>query len=99
MSLVNILWNGWKKKQGNSFQQNEIHAMFDKKSFHIFGNNGTIQMNEVRYICSDQEEDDTKMFLCEKYCALLGTSSVCIHPVDTDVLVLQFYYSAHVNNH
>ena len=39
------------------------------------------------------------MFLCAKYCALLGASSVCIHTVDTVVLVLSFYYSTHVNNH
>ena len=30
---------------------------------------------------------------------MLRGSSVCIHTVDTDVLVLSFCYSAHVNNH
>ena len=29
---------------------------------------------------------------------MLDASSACIHTVDTDVLVLSFYYSAHVNN-
>ena len=56
-------------------------------------------MDELRKISLDQEEDDTKMLLCAKYCALLAASSFCIHKVDTDVLVLPFYYSAHVNNH
>ena len=45
-------------------------------------------MDELRDISSDQEEAGTKMFLFAKYCALLGASSVCIHTVDTDVLVL-----------
>ena len=56
-------------------------------------------MDELRKISLDQEEDDTKMLLCAKYCALLAASSFCIHKVDTDVLVLPFYYSAHVNNY
>ena len=91
MSLVKILLIDWKNKQGNSFQGKEIHATFE--------NNGTTQMDELRNISSDQEEGDTKMFLCAKYCALLAASAVCIHAVDTDVLVLPFYYSAHVNKH
>ena len=97
MSLVKFLLNDWKKKQANSFQGKEIYATFDN-SFHIFENNGTLQMDESRDISSEQEETDTKMILCVKYCALLGASSACIHTVDTDVLVLSFYYSAHVNN-
>ena len=98
-SLVKTLLNDWKKKQGDSFQGKEIHATFDNKGFHIFENNGTIQMEELRNISSDQEEDDTTIFLCVKYCALLGATSVCIYTVNTDALVLPFYYSAHVNNH
>ena len=83
----------------NSFQGKEIYAAFDNKGFHIFESNGTIQMDELRDKSPEQEEADTKMFLCGKYCVSLGASSVCIHTVDTDVLVLSFYYSAHVNNH
>ena len=86
-------------KKANSFQGKEIYATFDNKGFHIFENKGTIQMDELLDISSDQEEADTKIFLCAKYCVLLGASSVCIHTIDTDVLVLPFYYSAHVNNH
>ena len=50
-------------------------------------------------LSSDQGEADTKMFLCAKYCILLGASSVFIHTVDTDALALSFYNSAHVNCH
>ena len=39
-------------------------------------------MAELRNISLDQQEDDTKMFLCAKYCALFGTLYVCIHTVD-----------------
>ena len=62
-------------------------------------NNGTIQMDDLIDISSDQQKADTKMSLRVKYCALLGGSFVYIHTVDTYVLVLSFYYSAHVNNH
>ena len=60
---------------------------------------GTIQTDEINDISSDQGEADTKMFLCAKYCILLGASSVFIHKVEADVLALSFYYSAHVNCH
>ena len=99
MSLVKLSLNDWKNKQANSFQGKEIYVTFDNKCFHIFENNGTLQIDELRDMTSDQEEADTKMFLCAKYCALFDASSVCIHTVDTDVLVLSFYYSAHVNSH
>ena len=38
------------------------------------------------------------MFLCAKYCLFLGASSICIHTVDADVLILSFYYSAQEND-
>ena len=60
---------------------------------------GTVQTDEISDISSDQGEADTKMFLCAKYCILLGASSVFIHTVDTDALALSFYNSAHVNCH
>ena len=69
MFLVKFLLNDWKKKQGNSFQGKEIYARFNNKGIHIFENND--------YLCdlsSDQEEADTKMCLCAKYCVLLGAS-------------------------
>ena len=47
-------------------------------------------MDELRAISSDQEEADTKMFLSTKYCMLLRTSALCIHTIDTDVLILSF---------
>ena len=89
--------NDWKKKQANSFQEKEIYTPFENKGFHIFENNDTIQM--LPDISSDQEEADTKMFLFAKYFVLLGASSDCIDTIDTNVLVLSFYYFTHVNNH
>ena len=80
------------EKEGNSFQRKETHATFDNKGFHVFENSGTIQTDKLRNIRLDQEGDGTKMFLCAKCCALLGASSVCIRTVDTDVLLLTFYY-------
>ena len=98
MSLVKLSLNDWKNKQANSFQGKEIYVTFDNKCFHIFENNGTLQIDELRDMSSDQEEAE-KMFLCTKYCALFGASFACIYTVDTDVLVPSFYYPAHVNNH
>ena len=48
MSLVKFLLNDQKKKQANSFQGKQIYATFDNKDFHIFENNGTLQMDELR---------------------------------------------------
>ena len=78
-------------------QGKEIYATFDDEGFHIFEKNDTIQMDEVRGASLVQQEADTKLFLCAKGCILLGASSICIHIIDTDVLVPSFYYSARVN--
>ena len=48
MSLVKLSLNDWKKKQANSFQGKEIYATFDNKCFHIFENNGKLQIDELR---------------------------------------------------
>ena len=55
-------------------------------------------MDKLCEICPDQEKGDAMMCPCATYCVLLGTSSICIGTVDTHVLVLSFYYYAHVNN-
>ena len=99
MSLLKFLLSDWIKKQVNNFQGKEIYVIFDNKGFHIFENDGSIQVDELHDLSSEKEEANTKMFLCAKYCVLLGASSVCIHTVDTDVLVLSFYYSTLVNKH
>ena len=71
-----------------------MYATFDSKGFHIFENNVTIQIDELPDISSNQEEADAKIFLFAEYCVWLGVDTA-----DTDVLVLSFYYSTHVNNH
>ena len=71
-----------------------MYATFDNKGFHIFENNVTIQIDELPDISSNQEEADAKIFLFAEYCVWLGVDTA-----DTDVLVLSFYYSTHVNNH
>ena len=92
MSLLKFLLNDWIKKQVNNFQGKEIYVTFDNKGFHIFENDGSIQVDELHDLSSEKEEANTKMFLCIrnilKYCVLLGASSVCIHTVDADILVL-----------
>ena len=52
MSLVKFLLNDWKKKQANSFQGKQIYAKCDNKGFHIFENNGIIQIDEFHDISS-----------------------------------------------
>ena len=48
---------------------------------------------EISCLASNQEEADTKMFLCIQYANSLGVESFCIDTVDSDVGILALYYS------
>ena len=99
LSLIRFLLDDWKKKPPTILQGKEIYATLDDKGYHIFEKNGIVIMEDSPDISSEQEEADTKMFLCAKYAPTIGASSVCINTIDTDVLILALYYSSQRNEH
>ncbi|XP_047132181.1 uncharacterized protein LOC124811086 [Hydra vulgaris] len=53
---------------------------------------GQVTSEEVESLHTNQEEADTKVFLCSKHAASIGFDSVCIHTVDTDIAIYGLYF-------
>ena len=53
----------------------------------------TVRNDGYKIFCSDQEEADTKMFLCAAFASTLAFNSVCIVTIDTNILILGCYFS------
>ena len=95
MSLVKFLLNDWEKNRPIVFKEKRfMQSLTIKVSVSL---TTMIQFKWTSYVTQVQtkNKDDTKMRLCTKNCMLLDASSLCIETVDTDVLVLSFYYHAH----
>lgn len=48
--------------------------------------------DEETSLSTDQEEADTKVFLCAKHAQLENYSSVLIHTVDSDIPIYALYF-------
>ena len=99
MSLVKFLLNDWKKNRPTVFKEKKfMQSLTIKVSAYL---RTMIQFKWTSYVTQVQtkNKDDTKVCLCTKNYMLLDASSFCIETVDKDVLVLSFYYHAHLNNH
>ena len=71
----------------------EIFVTVKNDGYKIFCRNNIPSCVETPEICSDQEEADTKMFLCAAFALALGFNSVCIVTIDTDILILGCCFS------
>ena len=75
----------------------------EKRFYHIwtYGNScrkitsdgSSLFSSEVNELASNQEEADTKMFLCMKFAFTHGFESTCIVTVDSDVGILALFFS------
>ena len=66
----------------------EIFVTVRNYGYKIFCRNNIRSCVEVPEIYSDQDETDTKMFLCPAFALTLGFNSVCTVTIDTDILIL-----------
>ena len=71
----------------------EIFVTVRNDGYKILCKNSIPTCVEAPEICSDQEEADTKMFLCAAFALTLSFNSVCIVTIDTDILILGYYFS------
>ena len=70
----------------------EIFVTVRNDGYKICCRNNIPSCVETPEICSDQEEADTKIFLCAVFALTLGFNSVCIVTIDTDILILGCYF-------
>ena len=59
----------------------------------ITSDGSSLFSSEVDELASNQEEADTKMFLCMKFAFTYGFESTCIVTVDSDVGILALFFS------
>ena len=57
-----------------------------------------MNVQDVKESFCDQEEADTKVFWCANFAYTLGLNSCCIVSVDTDVGILELFYSVSFHN-
>ena len=95
IQLVEFLANDWAHvtRFASEIGEREIFITYGRKCKRIRANNGFVLPEQVDQLSSNQEEADTKMFLCAQYAFNHGFTSCCIVTVDTYVGILGLYYS------
>ena len=58
-----------------------------------------VQKVVVPELQSEQEEANTKMYLCAQFSSTLGFQSVKIITVDSDVAILALYFASKIKTH
>ena len=53
----------------------------------------------VSELICDQEEADTKVFLCTKHAESFEVSAACISTVDSDIAIYADFYFANINSY
>ena len=53
----------------------------------------------VSELICDQEEADTKVFLCTKHAESFEVSAACISTVDSDIAIYAVFYFANINSY
>ena len=100
MDLLDFLVKDWSVTTPEQLQimgNNEIFITVRGETFCFKVSNGIIQKDNCPALESEQEEADTKMFLCCQHAKTLGISFVNIVSVDADVGILGLYYQRHLD--
>ena len=75
-------------------EDKELYITVEDKSFCISFNGNKLSMVLCNRISSEQEEADTKVFLCAQFDFDIGFERVNIVTVDTDVAILAMYFQS-----
>ena len=95
LELMDFLESDWSStlRCAECIGDKEILVTVKNDGYKIFCRNNIPSCVETPEICSDQEQADTKMFLCAAFELTLNFNSVCIVTTDTDILILGCYFS------
>ena len=84
--LIEFLFKEWSHPTRYADMFHVSTVLFINNGSHFFKlcvNEGVVQCAEEELLRTDQEEADTKVFLCASHAAASGINSVCISTVDT----------------
>ena len=95
--LVKFLLKDW------SHKIRFLHLLNGKKVFLKFYAlevvDGKVSCLDIEELATDQEEADTKVFLCCFHASSHGFSSVCILTVDSDIPIYALYFEDKIDVH
>lgn len=94
LDLIKFLVSEWSTNDRHVavFKDKIIFITVEDKAFSIKVSRGSMKIDPVPELESQQEEADTKMFLCAAHASSWGYESVKIVTVDSDVAILSIYY-------
>ena len=72
----------------------DVYITIQDQPFCISCSNNAISKVSVRALSSQQEEADTKIFLCAQFTFQLGFERVHVVTIDTEVVVLAVYFQS-----
>ena len=78
-------------------EDKELYVTVEDKAFCISSNGNKLPMVLCNSISSEQEEAETKVFLCAQFSFDIGFERVNIVTVDTDVAILGMYFQSMLN--
>ena len=88
IDLVKFLINDWSSniRHSDVLEGKEVYITIQDQTFCISCSNNSISKVPVRALSSQQEEADTKIFLCAQFAFQLGFERVNVATIDTDVV-------------
>ena len=94
INLVKFLVSDWSTSERHApvLEGKDLYVTIKDQGYCITANHGILSIRQVPEISSEQEEADTKMFLCAQFAASLGFDSAEIVTVDSDVSILSLYF-------
>ena len=96
VDLVKFLINDWSTniRHSDVLEGKEVYITIQDQVFYISYSNNSISKALVRVLSSQQEEADTKIFLCAQFVFQSGFERVNVVTTDTDVVVLAVYFQS-----
>ena len=101
IELLKCLIDYWSQDESSRelLSNRELYLTYEAKSLCI----RTIEMQVQKIVGpelqSEQEEANTKMYLCAQFASTLGFQSVKIITVDSDVAILALYFASKIKTH
>ena len=78
-------------------EDKKLYVTVEERAFCISSNSNKLSIVLCNRLSSEQEEADTKVFLCAKFAFDNGFERVNIVTVDTDVAILGIYFQSMLN--
>lgn len=98
--LIEFLYKDWShtSRYVKYFDNKTIlYVNVNSDFYKIWLENGKIETAKEPSLATNQEEADTKVFLCVKHSAMVNARSICIATVDTDIAIYSIFFKPYLD--